>query len=229
MSEQEAVFPESFISLSFDDGWKVTYENASPLFRECGVKTSHYIISGTLDDEQFPRYMNLDQVRQLEKEGHEIGCHTVSHKHLLDESQSIIEEEIFLSLKYLRNQGLHIETFAYPYGQYDDRVLDVAEKAEFKGARSTIPGFNDKRTDPFLLKCQAVKVDTKLAEIVEWIDHARTHKVWLILMFHQIDHEGRAWSTTPEVLKEILDYIKESKLKVVTVRDGLELQRELGN
>src|SRR3989449_7726027 len=91
-------FPYGAVSLSFDDGWRCSYEQGLPILDEMQLPSTHYIISGCLDDQQFPRYMNVDHLRDLTARGHEIGCHTASHKRLPTETQRIIEEEILSAI-----------------------------------------------------------------------------------------------------------------------------------
>jgi len=216
-------FKEGAVSLTFDDGWRCIFENALPILEKANLKSTHYIISGCLDDEQFPRYVNVEQAKDLVSRGHEIGCHTASHKDLTTESESIIEEEITLSKKYLEKLFRQIDTFSYPYGKYNNRVINSVKKNHFIAARSTVDGFNDEKTELLLLKCQAVKYDTDLSEVKEWIDYARDNNVWLILMFHQIDQGGREWSSTPEKLQKIADYLVETRANIITVREGAEI------
>jgi peptidoglycan/xylan/chitin deacetylase (PgdA/CDA1 family) len=173
--------------------------------------------------------MNAEQVQDLAKRGHEIGCHTASHKHLPEETETLIKEEVVLSKKYLEKLVGPVETFAYPWGEYDDRVFEVVKQAGFRGARSVYEGFNDATADLFLLKCKAVMVKTSVSEVRAWIDFARKNEVWLILMFHQIDHEGRAWSSAPETLKEIVDYLLDTKIAMITVQEGIKKILENNN
>lgn len=219
------LFLNGAVSLSFDDGWRSVYENALLILERSGIKSTQFIISGRLDERQFPQYMSLEHIKEFEKLGHEIGCHTASHKHLTQESQSIIESEIFLSLKYLKNEGLNITTFSYPFGEYDKKIIEKVKQAGFIGARSTIKGYNTKLTDPFLLKRQAVKVDTPISQVKGWIDKAQQKNIWLILSLHQIDYEGRALSTTPEILSQITNYILDRKITTLTIREGLNMMR----
>ncbi len=219
------VFPNGAVSLSFDDGWRCSYEQGLPILDEAQLPSTHYIISGCLDDQQFPRYMNVDHLRDLTARGHEIGCHTASHKRLPTETQRIIEEEILLSRRYLERLVGSVETFSYPYGEYDQRIVAVVKRAGFLGARSVHDGLNDEGVDPFVLKCKAVTVRTTIREVRKWIEAARHRQAWLVLMFHQIDHEGRAPSCTPEMLGAIARYLVDSRIPVVTVRDGLKRLR----
>jgi len=58
--------------------------------------------------------------------------------------------------------------------------------------------------------------------VIDWIQSARTLDKWLILMFHQIDEEGRAWSARPEMLAEVVKYLRENDVHTMTVREGLK-------
>jgi len=212
-----------FVSLTFDDGWKCIFENGVPILQRFGMKATFYVISGYLDAFQYPQYMNEEDIRALHRAGHEIGCHTVSHRHLPQEPYPLIEAEVTRSRDYLSNMGFPVDTFAYPYGEYDDRTIEIVRRSGFFAARSTIPGLNLPGTDPLLLQVQAVKAGTTIQEVRQWIEAAKSENAWLILMFHQIDHEGREWSATPEMLQAVVDCVRESGLRTATVREGAEI------
>jgi len=216
-----AGFRSGLVTLTFDDGWRCAYDNAAPRLDRAGLRATYYVITGCLDDEQFPRYMNLDQIRDLANRGHEIGCHTASHKRLTTETKHIIEEEIVLSRGYLAQRVGRVDTFCYPYGDYDVRVVEVVKRAGFLGARTLRDGFNTDDLDPFFLKSKSVNCETTHSEVATWIDTARRRNVWLVLTFHQIDHEGREFSCTPETLQGIIDHLGATGVSVVTVRDAI--------
>src|SRR5687767_9179347 len=65
------------IALEFDDGWRSQYTNLSVLK---DIKATFYVISGKLDHQGYLEgYMTPAQVQDLNRRGHEIGCHTVTH------------------------------------------------------------------------------------------------------------------------------------------------------
>ena len=184
------------------------------------------MVSGYLDDSQFPHYVNLAQIQRIQALGHEIGCHTASHKHLPREPEKIMRNEIFLSRSFFQHHGITTDTFAYPFGEYDERVQQIVKEAGFHGARSAIRGFNDRTIERSLLQCQAVKLSTTTAQVIDWIEAAKTQEKWLILMFHQVDLEGRELSTRPETLGAIAEYLARTNRRTITVRDGLRLLDE---
>ncbi|MFA4960801.1 MAG: polysaccharide deacetylase family protein [Candidatus Pacearchaeota archaeon] len=217
------IFEHGAVSLSFDDGWLSGYENALPILVKHDFKGTFYVVSSYLDGKQFPRYMNKEHIRELAVKGNEIGSHTVSHKHLLAETSTIVWDELSIAKKYLEEIVGNVRTFAYPYGEYTSEVIDAVKKAGYLGARSTIRGWNNNSADPYLLKVQAVRVEVEPEEVYTWIDIAVKKNAWLILMFHQVDYEGRIWSTTPDKLENIASYISREKVRVITIDEGLRL------
>src|SRR5438876_10994028 len=151
--------------------------------------------------------MNVDHLRDLTARGHEIGCHTAPHKRLPTETQRIIEEEILSAI---------------PTANTISGSSRSSNGQRFLGARSVHDGLNDEGVDPFVLKCKAVTVRTTIREVRKWIEAARHRQAWLVLMFHQIDHEGRGPSCTPEMLGAIARHLVDSRIPAVTVRDGLK-------
>src|SRR5437667_41092 len=179
------VFPNGAVSLSVADGWRCSYEQGLPILDEAQLPSTHYIISGCLDDQQFPRYMNVDHLRDLTARGHEIGCHTASHKRLPTETQRIIEEEILLSRRYLERLVGSVETFSYPYGEYDQRIVAVVKRAGFLGARSVHDGLNDEGVDP----------------VERVVGHARAHAAQRAVVHDPQEHRA--------VDRELLDFVED--------------------
>ena len=65
---------EAMVSLVFDDGWSSIYENALPIVEAAGYKSTHYIITETLDGD-FDGYMSIADVLDLQSRGHEIDVY----------------------------------------------------------------------------------------------------------------------------------------------------------
>jgi peptidoglycan/xylan/chitin deacetylase (PgdA/CDA1 family) len=79
-------------------------------------------------------YMSLDDLRELREEGMHIGSHGYTHawlNHLRPEKQQI---EVDLSLRFLHQAGISLSdwTICYPYGGYDDSLLDILRGRQCK-------------------------------------------------------------------------------------------------
>jgi len=210
------------VSLAFDDGWKCVYENALPLLDQRGISSTQYIITKYLDDPT-DNYVGIDEVHDMARRGHEIGSHTVSHKHLPKETDETIQQEVALSLQTFQRLNLPVQTFAYPYGEYDERVVTAVKNAGYDAARSIKRGYNQRHTDRYLLEIQPVSLGTHLSKVKLWVSRARADNSWLIMTFHEINEGGRYLSVPPLMLEQILDHLVSERMRTVTIADGVGL------
>jgi peptidoglycan/xylan/chitin deacetylase (PgdA/CDA1 family) len=74
----------------------------------------------------------------MRSQGLEFGSHTLSHAHLTRLPPHDARREIAQSRQRLEEQlGERCLTFAYPYGEWDQRVRDLTEEAGYELACST--------------------------------------------------------------------------------------------
>jgi peptidoglycan/xylan/chitin deacetylase (PgdA/CDA1 family) len=103
------------------------------------------------------RPLNWAQIREMNANGIEFGSHTCSHPILSSLTQEQIERELIDSRKEIEeNTNSQAYSFCYPNGQptdFDDRAVDVLNKAGYECAVTTVPGHNQPgNADPFLLR-----------------------------------------------------------------------------
>lgn len=158
-------------------------------------------------------------------DGHEIGSHTKSHPKLNIISKEELIEELDGSKQVLKELGIDAKTFVYPYGRYTEDVIEAVKCAGYICARSTIFGFNTHKTNPYVLKCQAVYRWTPFFLIKYWINKAERKNLWLILMFHQLDNTYGFYGATPKIFKKIVQYISDKKIQTVTMTEGIERKK----
>jgi len=95
--------------------------------------------------------MDRGQILEMRKSGMDIGSHTLTHPHLPLLSSSEKWQEIQGSKAYLEDLlGFETSFFCYPYGEYDDESVRLAQDAGYKGACCNHPGAN-KVINPFRL------------------------------------------------------------------------------
>lgn len=165
--------------------------------------------------------MSEANVLQLAREGHEVGAHTRTHPHLTTLSSAAMSEEIDGSRDDLIAMGIHPQTFAYPYGDFNAQVANTVKSAGFVGARITRPGLDGANAPTFALLSHGVVADTTFAQVAGWIDDARAKRLWLILTFHRVDENGNSISVPHTLLYQIVHYIVAKKIRVVTTAEGL--------
>ena len=182
-----------------------------------------------LNGEQAPAvnnqvFINSKQLLAMQANGHEIGSHTQTHPDLTTIPISQAQAEIMGAKNDLLSMGISpVNTFAYPYGEYNADVQQLVSEAGHTGARGVENGYNLKNTDKYALKIQEMNVNTNMVQVRNWINTALADKTWLILMFHKIDQSGYEYGTTPEMFQEIVDYIVAANSSVITVEQGLQL------
>ena len=124
-----------YVCLTFDDGYADSFSVAWPLLREAGYNAHFFLVSRFLDQEiaetssesSFPkRYMRSEDVRLIVEQGGSVGCHGASHTNFTDLTPEALREEITECREKL--SGLTqapIDTLAFPYGAYNNDVLDI--------------------------------------------------------------------------------------------------------
>jgi peptidoglycan/xylan/chitin deacetylase (PgdA/CDA1 family) len=149
------------IVLTFDDGYLNVLHNAAPALARHGFKATHFLVADLIGQnnrwdlahgEVPERLMNAGQIREWLALGHEIGAHTLSHPNLTRISLSAAREEIFSSKKKLEDLfGRPIRHFCYPYGEWNDALVDLVREAGYATATTTRWGANTSATPPFAL------------------------------------------------------------------------------
>jgi peptidoglycan/xylan/chitin deacetylase (PgdA/CDA1 family) len=134
-----APLPPRPVIISFDDDWQSQYTNAVPLLHKYGFRATFYVWVRAVGR---PHHMSWDEIRELDADGMEIGCHTLTHlflTRLRDDGQ--LRREIVAAKNLIEAHiGHPVTSLAYPFGQYDERVVQAAREAGFTTARSTWPG-----------------------------------------------------------------------------------------
>lgn len=169
--------------------------------------------------------MTVNQVKDIANKGHEIAGHTVTHADLTTLSQSRINTEIKNSKTYLQGLvGQTVVSFAYPYGALNATVKNLLTQAGYTNARGVeYDNLNLKTTDKMALNSMCIETSNSLAEIKAEIDKAKANKQWFILCVHEVKTGGDQYTMTPQKLQDVINYIKQTGIKVVTVKEGRAL------
>lgn len=142
--------PEKPIVITFDDGYKDNYTTALPLLERYGMKASVFMV---VNDIGRKGYLTLDELKDMERRGIEIGSHTANHLPLESLDADKKKEEIAISKLLLEWKGLKTVFFlAYPNGSYDKESRQFLKESEYLGALTGVSGLNTEATDPYILR-----------------------------------------------------------------------------
>ena len=125
--------------MSFDDDWESQYTHALPLLKKYGFTATFYIWVGVVGKKH---HMSWDEIRALKAAGMQIGCHSMTHPYLTRvQNDEALRQEILGAKQIIESHvGVPVTTFAYPFGQYNERVVAAVKEAGYTSARSTWPG-----------------------------------------------------------------------------------------
>ena len=130
--------------LSYDDGL-VQDARFIELLSACGIKGTFHINSGRLGMQAAWMteligdpgwYVKAEDLADVYRE-HEVASHTVNHPHLLELDDAQIRDEIVRDVETLESLvAADVESFAYPFGEFDDRLVAVLEGTGITNART---------------------------------------------------------------------------------------------
>jgi peptidoglycan/xylan/chitin deacetylase (PgdA/CDA1 family) len=144
------------VAITFDDAYRSVIELALPILSR--VRFSATVFAPTkfvglpepmawpgidhwLDGEHSGELvpMSWEELDRLARADWEIGSHTRSHPRLTSLADAALEEELRGSRQDIeRHLGRPCRSLAYPYGDHDDRVVEVARHAGYMTA-GTLP------------------------------------------------------------------------------------------
>ncbi len=208
------------VTFVFDDGWKDTIINASPVLNDSMFPGVSAIITDVSD--VGPAYMNWTQIRELQDTyGWEIASHTRTHADMPSLNKSRLESELGGSKAALENKGLNVYNFISPGGAYnyltEAYVMRYYDSDRIVSDGPIAPPYNE-----FPLYAEIIHNATTLSEAEGWVDSAVNNNSWMILVLHKIvDSDPMAMEWTKSDLANLARYVEsKGRLRVVTIREA---------
>ncbi len=142
----EKDLPDPSVVITIDDGWEGTYEHAFPILREYGYPFSVFIYKNYIGGGG--RSLSYEEVREMVAQGAELGSHSVSHADMTRsrgkgeaEYEAWLRAELGDSMRFLREYfgSAVLPVFAYPYGKYNERVMDLAQEYGYELGLTVAP------------------------------------------------------------------------------------------
>lgn len=131
------------VTLSYDDG-VVQDIKLSEIAKKYGLRVTFNINTGryfpeNAEREKFSGRMKLSEAQEIYvNSGNELAVHTLTHPFLEELTDNEIINEVMTDRANIATQYKSIANgMAYPYGTYDDRVIDVLKKCGIVYSRTT--------------------------------------------------------------------------------------------
>lgn len=171
-SEGTAI-PDNAVLVTFDDGYKSFYTNAFPILKKMRVPAVNFVITKDLDNPGGTPLPSLsrEEIMKMRNEfaGIDFQCHSDA-LHAMSNGKPLLTNKITLNgiietndefkqriLNDTRtglsklievNGSKSVDSYAYPFGSYDDVTISYLQEAGVKFAFTTKPGITMKETDP---------------------------------------------------------------------------------
>jgi peptidoglycan/xylan/chitin deacetylase (PgdA/CDA1 family) len=150
--QAKADIPAECVMITIDDGWKATHTLAMNVMKEFGYPFTVFLYKNYVG--VGGRSMTHDEIRELAANGGTISSHSVSHQNMSQRRgksagayTAWIKEELEESYRFLEENfgdtGAVMKTFAFPYGIYNDQVLELAKEFGYEACFTV----NGKKTD----------------------------------------------------------------------------------
>ena len=121
---------EKAVAITFDDGYLHVYDEVFPYLKELGFTATVYPVGEKLDTQ---KNLTGAMLKEMYDAGWEIGSHSMSHSDLI-ESEDLNYEICFSKTVISETAGIPLDdvsSFAYPYGNADERVMTKVYKCGF--------------------------------------------------------------------------------------------------
>jgi peptidoglycan/xylan/chitin deacetylase (PgdA/CDA1 family) len=141
-----AKLPSKPIIISVDDGYVDDVRTILPDLQRWHMTATFFVITGRMTE---PGFLTADQIRQLDRAGMDVGDHTAHHVDLRAITPSELRMETAGSRRTLDAVlGHPVYYFAYPFGAYNDAVVQAVSAAGFTMAYTTGAGATESTASP---------------------------------------------------------------------------------
>lgn len=127
------------IVLTFDDGYADWYPYVYPVLQKYNLIGNFFISSGLLNK---PGYLTVSELKEMANSSYvSVYNHTSQHIDIGYAASYVIEQELQTSSTMLEmTLNKHINVFAYPYGSYSAKSIQILKEQGFIAAFTTVPG-----------------------------------------------------------------------------------------
>jgi peptidoglycan/xylan/chitin deacetylase (PgdA/CDA1 family) len=118
--------PVKLVMITFDDNTASQFFTARPILDKYGFKAVFFVMTVSLNRKNF---MTTTQLKDLQQQGHAIGCHSWDHKNMREYTDSDWKIQLDQPLKTLETiTGDSVRYFAFPYGVWTKDGLNELHK-----------------------------------------------------------------------------------------------------
>ncbi|MES1201677.1 MAG: polysaccharide deacetylase family protein [Pseudomonadota bacterium] len=217
-------FERPILSICFDDFPHNAAVSGAAILERYGARGTFYA-AADLAGREGPcgQGFSADDLQRLAKGGHEIGCHTYSHRDCARLSAYEALRDIARNQRALNIMGHEgaLQTLAYPYGE-TSHALKSSLPPRFVCARGIQPGLNIGRVDLAQLRAYPLFDAAGVARANSALKRAAKQKAWMIAFTHDVSDTPSPWGTDTKALDAFVARARTLGFLIAPVRNIIQ-------
>lgn len=217
------------IIFTFDDQYVDGWYNFRDKFNEYHIKATFFI-----NRPQDLTEIQVEKLKQLVNDGHEIGCHGLNHRNALDFKDSVNQYyivDVKPAIEKLESLGFEIKSFAYPFGNSTEQIdafllnyIPYLRKATWNMKDTTIDYYDDifAKADSYRIT-NSMGIDYNyritLKNLEKGMQRAKRNNEVLVLHDHHIDTSKNNYVVNPDYLESVFRLSNKYGLKSMRLCD----------
>jgi peptidoglycan/xylan/chitin deacetylase (PgdA/CDA1 family) len=168
-------------------------------------------------------YFVEDDLAAILAEGHELGCHSFSHRRGPAVGSASLLDDIDRNSAYLQDLvgDYHMTSFAYPYGEASPRTKALLAD-RFATSRGIAKGVNAGLMDLSQLRAVGVEAASWDPSLIKTaVLQAVRASGWLIFFTHDVSETPSPYGATPSMLNVVLDALDTAGVEIAPVKHAL--------
>jgi len=216
------------ISFTFDDFPRSAWLTGGAILKRFGLTGTYYAALGLMG-QQAPvgRIFLPEDLKALQEQGHELGCHTFAHCDSWKTDPSVFENSIIANQRALNEAlpGASFKTFSYPINPPRAQTKRRTGR-HFLCCRGGGQTFNVGEMDLNYLSAYFLEQSRDQPEaVMNLIDQNRRGRGWLILATHDVSEVPSPFGCTPSFFEDIVRYAVNSGARILPVVQAWEALR----
>jgi peptidoglycan/xylan/chitin deacetylase (PgdA/CDA1 family) len=227
-----ATIPDRLVVLTFDDSVKSHVTVAAPILKKYGFSATFFITEGFTFHSNKNDYMTWEEIKELDRQGFEIGNHTRDHVGIQADNVDRLEEQLYGIDEGCARMGIpRPSSFAWPGNQFAVEALPVLRKhgiafarrggkPEFAYEEGRGTAYEPGADDPLLIPTTGdARPGWTLDDLIRAVTQAHDGRI-AVLQFHGVPEGEHPWVHTPrERFEEYMEYLAAHGYRVIAVRD----------
>lgn len=166
------------VLITFDDGFEGNYKYGFPILQKHGMSASFFVATSNIGKKHM---LTWQQLREMSNFKMSIQSHTLSHPLLSSLGFNETKKEIVDSKQIIQEKiGEKVEFISLPNGDYNQYYFKIAEENGYLGGCSSIYGFNNQKTNRFLLRRISIKKHTDIFRFQALINSKSLYAKWTL-------------------------------------------------